>query len=179
MAIDILHLVDRLETLIEQGRRIPLTSAVIVDEGTFLDIIDQMRISIPEEIKQAKRLQQERENVIAEAQKEGAKIIAEAREDAARLVAEHELRRQAQVRAERILEEAERQAQVVRQGADDYAAGVLAKLGQELEALQRTIANGLVTLDQRRRGGQPASSPQRARPGGAPAAAEAEQAEAL
>lgn len=150
MAIDILHLVDRLETLVEQGRHIPIISRVIIDEGTFLDIIDQMRISIPEEIKQAKRAEQERDKVLAEAQVEGERITAKAREDAARLVAEHELRRQAQQRAERILEEAERQAQGIRQGGNDYAADVLIHLAEELVAVQRTVANGLAALEQRR-----------------------------
>ena len=154
MAIDILHLVDRLEGLIEQGRRLPFTTTVLVDEGTVLDIIDQMRISIPEEIKQAKRILQEREKVVAEAQEEGSLIIARARDEAARLVADHELRRQAQARAERVLDEARRQAQVISQGADEYAIEVLAKLAEELVTLQRTIANGIGALERRRLGGE-------------------------
>lgn len=166
MAIDILHLVDRLEKLINQGRRFPFTSAVLVDEGTCLDIIDQMRISIPEEIKQAKRLQQERERVIAEAQQEGAEIIARAREDAARLVAEHEIRQQAQQRANRVLEEAERQAQSVRQGGDDYAQDVLIRLAEELVTVQRTIANGLAALEHRREEGRRPPAGQMAPPRG-------------
>lgn len=151
MAIDILRLVDKLEALIEKGRRIPFSSAVIVSETLFLDIIDQMRISLPEEIKQARRLQQEREKVIAEAQEEAARIISKAREDAARLVAEHELRRQAQEGAERILAEAERQARAIHQGADDYAIEVLTRLSEELASIQRTVANGIAALEQRRR----------------------------
>lgn len=150
MAIDILHLVDRLEKLLEQGRHLPFSSRVVVDEGLCLDIIDQMRISIPEEIRQAKRIQQERERIVAEAQDEGARIVAQAREDAARLLAEHELRRQAQQRAERMLAEAGRQARAIRQGADDYATEVLSQLIEELTAVQRTTANGLTDLERRR-----------------------------
>ncbi len=173
MAIDILHLVDRLEELVEQGRRLPLTSAVVIDEGTFLDIVDQMRISIPEEIKQAKRIEQERDEIIARAHAEAARIISQGREDAARLVAEHELRRQAQEQAERMLEEARRQAQAIRQGADDYAAEVLAKLSEEVANLQRVITNGLVALGQRRQSpradladapGGPGAQPPRPKP---------------
>lgn len=178
MAIDILHLVDRLETLVEHGRHIPLTSSVIVDEGTFLDIIDQMRISIPEEIKQAKRTEQERDKALAEAQAEGALIIAKAREDAARLVAEHELRRQAQQRADRILEEAERQAQAIRQGGNDYAADVLIHLAEELVAVQRTVANGLAALERLQQGVEGAAA-SRARMPGMQANPESEPSEAL
>ncbi len=178
MATDILHLVDRLEALVEKARRLPLTSAVLVDEGAFLDIIDQMRISIPEEVKQAKRLQQEREQVIAEAQEEGARIIAKAREDAARLVADHELRRQAQARAERIIEEAQRQAQGVAQGADDYALDVLSRLSEELAGLSKTIANGLAILEERRAQSKGQQSGRR-RAVGAPPAPGIEEVEAL
>jgi len=67
IVIDILHLVDRLESLLNESRRIPLTSNRLVDEELFLNIIDQMRISIPEEIKKGKRIQQERGRIIAQA----------------------------------------------------------------------------------------------------------------
>ena len=159
--IDILHLVDRLESLIQQGRRLPLTSAVVVDEATVLDIIDQMRICIPEEIKQAKRIQQDEEKIFAEAQEEAARIISRAREDAVRLVSEHELRRQAQQQGERILQEAYRQEQIIRRGADDYAIEVLSKLNEELAALQRTVSNGIAVL-QRRRAASPELSDEEA-----------------
>jgi vacuolar-type H+-ATPase subunit H len=178
MTIDILHLVDRLEAIIEQGRRLPLTSAVVVDERAILDIIDQMRISIPEEIKQAKRMQQEREEAIGRAQDEAARIISKGREDAVRLVAEHELRRQAQQQSERILEEAQRQAQAIRQGADDYAANVLTALSEELAATQRTVANGRAALQQRREKTQ-GNNPPGGRSARQPAGGTGDQAEAL
>ncbi|HOG48723.1 MAG TPA: ATPase, partial [Anaerolineae bacterium] len=146
------------------GRRLPFTSAVLVDEGACLDIIDQMRISIPEEIKQARRVYQDRDEIVAQAHAESARIISEGREDAARLVAEHELRRQAQEQAERTLEEARRQAQAIRQGADDYAAEVLAKLSEQVATLQRQITNGLVALGQRRGASTEPESPEAAPP---------------
>ena len=59
--MDILHLVDRLETLVTEGFHIPFTSNVIVHEDEILDIIDQMRVSVPEEVKLAKRTEAERE----------------------------------------------------------------------------------------------------------------------
>ncbi len=162
IAIDILHLVDKLEALIEQGHHIPLSAKTIVDEDSLLDIIDQMRISIPEEIKRAERVQEERERIVAEAQNERAQIIAQAHEDAARLVAEHQVRRQAQERAERILAEAERQAQLIRQGADDYAVGVLVDLAEQLAAVQRTTSNGIAALQNRKRSTARASPPEQA-----------------
>jgi hypothetical protein len=64
--MDILHLVDRLETMITQSRLIPLTVYRLVDEDRALELIDQMRISIPEEVRKAKRIHQERDRVIAQ-----------------------------------------------------------------------------------------------------------------
>ena len=67
--MDILHLIDRLEMLItEKSFRIPFTSNVIIQEDEFLDIIDQMRVSIPEEVKLAKRTEAERDRLLLQAQ---------------------------------------------------------------------------------------------------------------
>jgi len=54
--MDILHLVDRLEELFNNSKPIPLSHSVVVDEGQFMDIIDQMRISIPDDIKKAQQI---------------------------------------------------------------------------------------------------------------------------
>ena len=120
----------------------------------------------------SKRILQERDKIVADAQEEGAQVIARARDEAARLVSDHELRRQAQARAERVLEEARRQAQVISQGADEYAVEVLTKLAEELVSLQRTIANGIGALERRRFGGE---VPPPAPAGDAEPAADAEQ----
>ena len=66
--MDILHLVDRLEELFNQSRPIPLTRSVIVDEDRFLEIIDQMRISIPEEVKKAQSLEVQKDRILAHAE---------------------------------------------------------------------------------------------------------------
>ncbi|HIC93608.1 MAG TPA: ATPase, partial [Anaerolineae bacterium] len=63
--IDILYLVDRLESLLNEGWRVPFTSNLIINEDKFLDIIDHMRTSIPEEVKRAQRIERERERIIA------------------------------------------------------------------------------------------------------------------
>jgi len=66
--MDILHLVDRLEELFNNSRAIPLTHNVIVDEDKFLDIIDQMRISVPEEVKKAQEVYSKKDRYMAQAQ---------------------------------------------------------------------------------------------------------------
>ncbi|NLZ26733.1 MAG: ATPase, partial [Chloroflexi bacterium] len=63
--MDILHLVDRMEELFNAGKPVPLTRNVMVDENAFMDIIDQMRISIPEEIKKAQQINAQKDRILA------------------------------------------------------------------------------------------------------------------
>ena len=73
--MDILHLIDRLETLITESFHLPFTSNVIIQEDAFLDIIDQMRVTIPEEVKLAKRTEAERERLMLQAQEEANRLV--------------------------------------------------------------------------------------------------------
>ncbi|MGB9880504.1 MAG: ATP synthase F0 subunit B, partial [Anaerolineae bacterium] len=116
--MDILTLIDRLENLVNEGWRIPFTAKTIVDENAFFDLIDQMRVSIPQEIKRANDLLQERERVLATAAQEAERIVEEAREKAARLVDEHEIVAAARAEAESIKAEARREAEDICRGAD-------------------------------------------------------------
>ena len=148
--IDILHLIDRLEDLLEHGWRIPLGNKVAIDEGMFLNIIDQMRIVIPQEIKQAREVQQERDRYVAQAHEEARRIIAQAREDAARELDEHKLRKAADTQAEAIHQRAQQEAARIRSGADEYAETKLKELAANLSQLQTVIQNGINLLENRR-----------------------------
>ncbi len=148
--IEILQLVDRLEELLDRGWRLPGSRKVVVDEEVFLNIIDQMRISIPSEIKQAKEIQQEREKYVAQAREEARRIIAEAREDAVRQLDDHALRRAAESQAETLLKRAQDASAHIRAGADEYAEARLRELGDYIARLQVVIQNGLSTLESRR-----------------------------
>jgi hypothetical protein len=66
--MDILHLVDRLEEILNQSRPFPFTHNVIVDEEKILDLIDQMRVAIPEEVKKSQQVLAQRDRILAQAQ---------------------------------------------------------------------------------------------------------------
>lgn len=150
ITIDILQLIDRLEETLAAGWRVPWSNQVAIDRGVFLNIVDQIRITIPKEIKKAREVEQERDKYIAQAHEEARRIIAQAREDAARLLDEHQLRREALTRAEALIQAAEREAQRIRAGADEYAEGQLRLLGQQVAQLDQVVRNGLTVLDARR-----------------------------
>jgi vacuolar-type H+-ATPase subunit H len=149
--VDILHLVDRLEELVVEGRAIPFSGRVVLDEERFLDIVDQMRVTIPEEIKKAKRVQQERERIIAQANEEAGRIVSLAQEEAGKLISDHETVKAADARAAVILERAQNQAGQIRKDADDYVVEVLSQLEYELDGLLTTVRNGLRRVQQGRR----------------------------
>jgi hypothetical protein len=146
---DILALVDRLEALVNDGWRIPFTVKTAVNENAFFDLIDQMRVSVPQELRRAEELLENREAVLAEARADGERILEEAREQALRLLDEHEIIAAARAEAERIKAQAEMDAEETRRGADDYALSILSELESRLSSLLRTTANGLTALKRR------------------------------
>ena len=149
-AIEIHLLIDRLEALLVESRSFPpLTSNIILNRDRFFDIINQMRISIPQEVKKAQRVHRERDRVIAQANEEAERIIALANEHAAERVAEHRIIQQAEEKAQVILERARREAQEIRYGADDYARSVLEQLEGLLIGQLTTVRNGIVALEPR------------------------------
>ncbi|HZQ99703.1 MAG TPA: ATPase [Chloroflexota bacterium] len=145
--VEALALLDRLESLVSGGARVPLTSRSIVDEQEFIDLLDQIRASIPEEVRQAKRVSQEREKVILQAQSEADKIINTAREQATALLEENELVRLAHEQANAYVQDAIQRAEEIRRGADEYALAALDELEQHLTRLLATIRKGKAALE--------------------------------
>ncbi|MGC8633926.1 MAG: ATPase [Candidatus Limnocylindrales bacterium] len=123
---------------------------MVVDQAAALDLIDQLRVAVPEEVRQAKRVNQDSERILEKAQEEADRIVARAQEQAAFLIEERELTRAAEVRSQEIIGEGQREADEIRRGADEYAAGVLVRLeGECVKALQ-SIRHGIELLDERR-----------------------------
>jgi len=142
--MDIIHLIDRLEMLItEKSFRIPFTSNVVVQEDEFLDIIDQMRVTIPEEVKLAKRTEAERERMLIQAQEEADRVVDVARDKAKALTEDHELIVFAKERAKEIETEAKKQAEDIISESDEYIVDQLSELEEQLMKTLTTVRNGL------------------------------------
>jgi cell division septum initiation protein DivIVA len=144
--MDILHLVDRLEELFNDSRLIPLTHNVIVDEDRMLEIIDQMRISIPEEVKKAQQVLAQRDRVLAQSQEEANRTIALAKKKGDELVSRDAIVEAAQSRAEQIIDQARADGEAVRRDADDYIIETLGSLEAELTRLISQARNGIAKL---------------------------------
>ena len=155
--MDILQLIDRLEELFNESKSIPLTRNVMVDEDRMLDIIDQMRIAIPEEVKKAQQLLGQRDRVLAQAQEEANRTIEIARQKADQMVTKDMIMLEAQRRAEQVLSHARAEAENIRKDADDYVIDSLTQLQTELDRITNQVNNGIRTVKEEQARRAPAS----------------------
>ena len=149
---------ERLESLIANGKPLPLTRNAIIDRDAALNLIDELRVAVPEEVRAAKRINSEGERIIEKAQEEAERIVARAQEQAAFLIAERGLTEAADAESRRILAIAEEEAAEVRRGADEYAAGVLEGLEADVTRTLHSIERGIAMLDERRAAAAPAEA---------------------
>lgn len=155
--MDILQLIDRLEELFNESKAIPLTHNVMVDEDKMLELIDQMRIAIPDEVKKAQQVLAQRDRVMAQAQEEANRTIGLARDKANEMAHKDNIAIEAQRRAEQILSQARADAEATRVDADNYVIDSLSKIEHELDRLVNEVRNGirLVEEEQLRKAGSP------------------------
>ena len=121
-----------------------------MDRDAVLDLIDQLRVAIPEEVQAAKRINAEGERIIEKAQDEAERIVARAQEQAAFLIDERGLTQSADAQSRVIVGDAHRDADQIRRGADEYAVGVLVGLEADVTKTLESIKNGIELLDARR-----------------------------
>jgi len=156
--LDILYLVDRLENLIASSPRIPLTNQIRIKEIDILNIVDQMRTSIPDEIKQARRVIQEKERILAQAQADASTLLARAREETERAMNREGLLRTAEARSQELVQQAEEHSRaVVRQAeaqneqlktdADTYVAETLRNLKDHLASIEMDISRTILSVE--------------------------------
>jgi cell division septum initiation protein DivIVA len=175
--IDLLHLIDRLEEQIGEARRLPIGTGSVVDRRRLLDLVDQLRAAVPEEVREARELLGRKEEVLAQADEEVALRLSRADEEVGRRVSGSEVVKAAEARAEQIIAEANSEAErLVEEGkrraeskaaegehlaseqmdeADRYAMEMLRKLEQQLDAFTSSVRSGIDALNRR-----PAETPE-------------------
>jgi vacuolar-type H+-ATPase subunit H len=175
--LDVLHLIDRLEELVAEARRMPIGQGVVVDRRRILELVDQMRSSVPWEVKQAQEIVAEKEALLEEARREGEGIVARAEMDAQAKLDDTEIVKAAEREAKDISSRAEQRAQTLldetqetvtaklRQAensatqqmdeADRYALEMLRRLEAQLSAFSSTVRAGIGALEDRQIDTQP------------------------
>ncbi len=140
--MDVLALIDKLDDLVHNARAVPLTDQVRIDREAVYEILDQMRSTLPEEIKQARWIVKERQEMLAEAKREADRIVDEAKEKADRQASQQEVVKLAEKQASDLLDEARQREREVRLGAEDYADEVLGTLEVNLEKFTAAVRRG-------------------------------------
>ena len=144
--MDILHLVDRLEELFNESASLPLTKKVAIDEEKLLDLIDQMRLAIPEEIKKAQSINNQRERIIAQSKEEANRIKNLSKEQSEKLISKDAIVQEAKIIAEEIKKKAREETELIKKEADQYAIDSLDHLEIELSKILTQVRNGMITL---------------------------------
>ncbi|MEA2125423.1 MAG: hypothetical protein QOI80_2205 [Solirubrobacteraceae bacterium] len=142
--MDVLVLIDKLDDLIHNAKRtmLPGSDQVRLDREEVYDILDQMRATIPEEIKQARWIVKERQEMLAEAKREAERIVKEARDRQDQLVSQEEVVKQAERSADDIIEDARGREREIRLGAEDYADEILNTLEVNLSKFIAAVQRG-------------------------------------
>ena len=139
--MDIMALIDRIEEIVDNGRGVPLSHNKVVDPDKVYEIIDEIRAQFPDELKQARWIVKERQEMLEEAEKEANRVLEEARDRAQAIASEQEIVKMAEQQAAAILDDARNKEREIRLGAEDYADEMLANLevnlGKLLTAVQR------------------------------------------
>lgn len=151
--MDILQLIDRLEELFNDAKSVPFTNSVFVDEDRMLELIDQMRIAIPEEVKKAQQVVAQRDRVMAQAQEEANRTLQLARDKADQMTQKDMIVQEAQRRADQIIAQARAEAEATRADADNYVIDTLMQLQDQIAKLGSQVGNGIrmVQEDQMRK----------------------------
>ena len=140
-SVDIFYLLDRLEELVSLGKRVPFYGKVMVEENEFLALVDQLRIAVPNEIKQAQRVIRERQTIIAESHEEAARILDAARKRAEYFVSQEGILNEARLKGEQILQDAHDKRNRVMGEIDAYAL-------EQFDKVEEAMRNGLTVIDE-------------------------------
>lgn len=133
--MDVLRLIDEIEDIVEAGSGIPFSSKVMIDQAEILEIVKEIRIKLPDEIKQAAWIKDERQRILAEAQKDADTLMQEAEFKLNELIDQDEITKQANNKAEELVTKAQTNAKEIRLGAIEYADSLLLETQENLKEM--------------------------------------------
>lgn len=138
--MDIASRLKQLEEMVNEAKGMPLSSSVLLNREEVQEVLASMRDDLPEEIKQARWVVKDREELLAKARRDAEALIEEARAEQARLATQDEVARRAQEEAGRVLGEAREEARQIRLEAEDYVDQHLASLEAAIGKLRESLA---------------------------------------
>lgn len=137
--MEVLALIEALEDVIEKGVSIPLSGRCLIDKDEVLEIIQEIRLKLPDDLKQAKWVKEERQRILLEAQKEANNLVKSAEDKLLALIDEHEITKKANEQANEIIANAKKNAREIRLGTKEYADEVLENLENIIRSAMEMI----------------------------------------
>ena len=137
--MDVVELLAELEEVIEKGIEFPIIKRTILDKEKLLDIINDISLSIPEEIREAKAINEDRERILADAHRQAEAKIKETEHKVVSLIDEHEITRKANEKANEIIEKAQKEAKEIRLSSLKYADDLLARVERDVKEINDRI----------------------------------------
>jgi hypothetical protein len=140
--MDLIERIEELQVLIEEAKSVPLSSSAVINREEILELLAQLKDEVPEEIRQARWMSRDRDELLARARKEAERVVAEAQEQRDRLLSRTEIVHAAHREAERIVDEAKGRGAKVRMQAEDYVDQKLAAFEILLNKTLATVGRG-------------------------------------
>lgn len=148
--MEIFKLLDEVEDLVDSSSNLPLSSKSMIDKRELMELINELRIKLPEELKQAEWIKDERQRILYEAQKDADNMIKEVQSHIEDMINSHEIITEAEKRAEEILERAKISAKEVRIGAREYADDLLGGVEDYLKQVSSRVSETVSLLESNR-----------------------------
>ena len=139
--MEIFTLLENIEDILEKSKGVPFSNKVLVDKEEILEQISELRLKLPEELKQAKWIKEERQRILVEAQKEADDIVKEAENRIISMIEEHEITKKAYEKKAEIIETANEMSREISKGTKDYADNVLNGIEVALQEALKIIQN--------------------------------------
>ena len=169
--MDILHLIDRLEEMASEARRLPVGAGLVISRQRLVDVIDRMRVAVPREVYDARDVLERRDHVLRSAQEEAAQLVEQSKAEMEKRLAQTEVVKAAEDRAREVVAEAQARAQDLLRSAEEQARGrlddaqqssrsqmreadvyalqTLKRLEQEIDGFMTTVRKGINALEHR------------------------------
>jgi cell division septum initiation protein DivIVA len=139
--MEIFTLLETLEDILERSKTLPFTEKAVIDKEEFFEIIKEIRLKLPEELKQAKWVKEERERILEQANKEANDVVKEAENRIISMIDEHEITKKAYEQKAEIIEAANEMSREISNGTKEYADNVLQGIEVALEDALKIIQN--------------------------------------
>ena len=138
-SLDVLEIIEMMEDVIEKAVTLPFSGRALIDKDELVDLMQEIRLHLPEDFKQAKWIKEDRQRILDESNKEAASIIKNAEEKMAAMIDDHEITQKAYAQANEIMAAAQNNAVELRNGTRQYADEVMASLEARIEKLLNVV----------------------------------------